>query len=294
MEDTGRFVLTTWIFPRVVPGAADDILHTLECYGMTWDGPVIYQSQRLDAYQAALEQLNQQDLTYPCSCSRREISEIARTGASGMIYPGTCRNGVRQPERATAIRLRIDDQAIHFQDKVQGFYRQNLESQVGDFVIRRADGLFSYQLAVVADDAAQGITQVVRGCDLLESTPRQIYLQKLLGLATPSYSHLPVAVDPSGRKLSKQTQAPPLDRRYPGRAIVAALKFLNQAPSKELVHEPLETIWAWALANWQRDRIPARHTILWPPHTTTQPITHADSLTLTVGKGTIKRLTRSC
>ena len=201
--------------PRVVPGAADDILHTLECYGMGWDGPVRYQSQHVDAYQAALQQLLDRDLAYSCTCSRREIADIAIIGPSGMIYPGTCRHGVSHPGRQASIRLRTDAHSIGFHDSIQGFCEQDLQSQVGDFVIRRADGLFAYQLAVVIDDAAQGITQIVRGNDLLESTARQIHLQQLLNLPTPRYSHLPLAVDQHGHKLSKQTQAPALDRRAP-------------------------------------------------------------------------------
>ncbi len=278
--------------PRTVPGAADDILLTLECYGMAWDEPVIYQSQCLDAYREALAQLIQQDLIYPCTCSRREINKIALPGASGMIYPGTCRNGVRQPKRPNSMRLKTHDQAIHFQDMIQGLCTQRLESQVGDFVIRRADDLFTYQLAVVVDDGTQGITQIVRGSDLLESTPRQIYLQRLLGLATPCYAHLPVAVDSYGRKLSKQTQAPSLDRRHPGHAIVAALTFLNQAPPGELAHESLDNIWTWALANWRRDRIPNRCAIPWP-EATPPPITNPSGLTLNLGEGTMKRLTHN-
>lgn len=246
--------------PRMVPGAADHILRTLERYGMHWDGPVAYQSQRSEPYRAALEQLISIGLAYPCTCSRREVAQRAIPGPTGLIYPGTCRDGVRQPGYAESIRVRTNNLNISFQDGIQGTYAQWLETEVGDFVIRRADGLFAYQLAVVVDDAAQGITDIVRGSDLLASTPRQIYLQRLLGLPIPCYTHLPIAVDRHGAKLGKQTQAAPLDWHHPGPAIVAALHFLNQAPPQELARDHLQAIWAWALENWQPARIPARQT----------------------------------
>jgi glutamyl-Q tRNA(Asp) synthetase len=251
--------------PRVVPGAADGILRTLETFGMTWDGPVAYQSQRIKRYHEALAELMGSGFAYPCSCSRREISRFATRGTAGMIYPGTCRQGPRRRDGPTAIRLRTDDRLISVKDDIQGPIDQRLESQVGDFVVLRTDGLFAYQLAVVVDDADQGVTQVVRGSDLLHSTPRQIYLQSLLGLPTPRYSHLPLVVDPQGNKLSKQTRAPALDHRNPGRAIFAALTFLNQSPPLNLPYEPLATIWDWALSNWRPARIPSRMALGSPP-----------------------------
>ena len=156
------------------------------------------------------------------------MARIAAVGPGDMIYPGTCRNGPRRLEQPAAIRLRTDARSIGFHDLVQGAYSQCLETAVGDFVLHRADGLFAYQLAVVVDDAAQRITQVVRGCDLLDSTPSQIYLQRLLGLPTPSYSHLPLAVDRYGNKFSKQTRAEPVDGHQPSPALVAALRFRGQ------------------------------------------------------------------
>jgi len=197
---------------RAVPGAADAILRALERCELFWDGPVLYQSQRTEAYRAALERLSSAELAYPCTCSRRELAMNPRGSDGGPIYPGHCRVGVRQPDRPRAIRLRTTDAPLAFRDAVQGEFRQCLASEVGDFVVRRADGLFAYQLAVVVDDADQGVTQVVRGSDLLDSTPRQIYLQRLLGLPTPEYAHLPVAVDGRGNKLSKQ-QAEQANRR---------------------------------------------------------------------------------
>jgi glutamyl-Q tRNA(Asp) synthetase len=243
--------------PRVVPGAADDILRTLEAFGMIWDGPVIYQSQRTQRYQYALQRLLDEGLAYPCTCSRRQVAQLAASHSANGVYPGRCRYRVQQPGRPEAIRLRTDKHIVDFQDTLQGNYRQCLETAVGDFVIRRSDGLFAYQLAVVVDDAEQAITQVVRGSDLLDSTPRQIYLQRLLGVATPRYSHLPVATHKDGSKLSKQTHALPLDKRHPQPAIMAALRFLQQNPPPYLFHENLETIWKWAIEHWQPAQIPA-------------------------------------
>ncbi|MBK8537067.1 MAG: tRNA glutamyl-Q(34) synthetase GluQRS [Candidatus Competibacteraceae bacterium] len=243
--------------PRTVPGAADAILRTLEQCGLHWDGPVCYQSQRTERYQAALEWLLRAGRAYPCTCTRRQLASNPRARDGSPIYPGTCRCGVRQPDRPCAIRLRVNDAPILFQDALQGGYQQRLESEVGDFIIRRADGLFAYQLAVVVDDADQGISQVVRGSDLLDSTPRQIYLQRLLKLPTPDYAHLPVAVNSGGDKLSKQTGAPPLDERNLGSALWAALDFLGQQPPSDLVREPPTIILDWALAHWRLDRVPA-------------------------------------
>ena len=243
--------------PRNVPGATDAILRALDHHGLHWDGPVWYQSQRRDGYEAALERLSRAGLAYPCTCTRRELathSTHARDGSP--IYPGHCRDGIRQPGRPVAIRLRVTDTPLAFQDAVQGPYEQDLEREVGDFVIRRADGLFAYQLAVVVDDAAQGITQIVRGGDLLDSTPRQIYLQTLLGLPTPAYAHLPVAVDRRGHKLGKQTGAAPLDLDRPELALMAALRFLGQNPPLELSGEPPAAILAWARTHWRLERVP--------------------------------------
>lgn len=263
--------------PRVVQGAADDILRTLERLGFTWDGPIIYQSQRLEHYQAALTALLASGLAYPCTCSRREVAQSGVIGPTGLIYPGTCRNAIRRPGRPEAIRIKTDNRTLVFHDGVQRNYTQCLGA-VGDFVIRRADGLFAYQLAVVVDDSAQHITHVVRGSDLLDSTPRQIYLQRLLGLTTPHYNHLPVVVDRQGNKLSKQTRAPPLERRHPGPALVAALRFLEQDPPAELARENPPSIWNWALANWRSEHIPRVTARYWPPSMTgTRPSSNREN-----------------
>lgn len=243
--------------PRAAPGAAADILRTLESLGLHWDAAVLRQSERGDAYQAALAALERMGATYPCACTRREIGDSALAGTDGsLVYPGTCRNGLRAGRAARATRLRVDDAVIEFDDAVQGRMRQRLAADVGDFVLRRADGLFAYQLAVVVDDAAQGITDVVRGADLLDSTPRQILLQRLLGAPTPRYLHLPVAINAAGEKLSKQTRALPIDRAGPGAALVAALEFLGQRPEPRLVDAPAAEILAVATARWDRALIP--------------------------------------
>lgn len=245
--------------PRCQPGAADGILQTLTAFGFEWDGPVQDQSGRVDKFRAALESLRLQDRVFPCACTRRELadsqfSQLAGDGAK--IYPGTCRQGLPAGKAARSWRLRVVDESIVFDDAVQGRVAQNLAHEAGDFVLLRADGFFAYQLAVVVDDAEQGITHVVRGADLLESTPRQIFLQRSLGLPTPQYAHLPVAVNAAGEKLSKQTCAAPLDNTRPQAALWDALAFLGQSPSAELRGAGLADIWQWAHAHWDMARVP--------------------------------------
>ena len=241
--------------PRTVKGAAGDILKTLEAYGLHWDETVIYQSQRTAAYQAAFEQLHTGNLLYPCACSRKEIADSALHGIDGQIYPGTCRKGVPPGRKGRAWRVRTDDQAISFDDALQGRIVQYLESEVGDFVVKRADGLFAYQLAVVVDDDAQGITHVVRGADLLTSTTRQVYLQRLLGFATPAYTHLPIAVNTQGEKLSKQTLAAPVDTNNPVATLLRALVFLRQETPADPGDYDLEAVLSWAIAHWGKGRL---------------------------------------
>jgi glutamyl-Q tRNA(Asp) synthetase len=195
---------------RSVAGAAEAILELLAALGMQWDGEVVWQSRRKHLYQAASERL--QGHAYPCGCNRREIADsrlgLAPDGAA--IYPGTCRNGLAPGRVARSLRVRVpaaSDDLIAFDDRLAGHVCQRLESESGDFVLKRADGFWAYQLAVVVDDAEQGVTDVVRGADLLDSTPRQIYLQRLLGVPTPRYLHVPVVRNADGEKLSKQTGA---------------------------------------------------------------------------------------
>ena len=229
--------------PRCVPGAADDILRTLEHLGLTWDGEVVYQSKRHSSYGEALQRL--QDRTYWCNCSRREIADsslgLAVDGAH--IYPGTCRGAGLKTGRALRVRTETDE--ICFPDRVQGKQCQVLDRDVGDFVLYRADGMYAYQLAVVVDDAAQGVTDVVRGADLLDSTPRQIYLQRLLGLPTPRYLHVAAVVNAAGEKLSKQTGAAPVECDWV--EVKNALRFLGQPDAGSLDQ---------ALRNWRPDLIP--------------------------------------
>ena len=244
--------------PRNVPGAADAILRTLDACGFAWDGPVLYQSRRAAAYEAALDLLRERDLLYPCACSRSEIAAAASRTAvdGGAVYPGTCREGVRQGAGARAWRLRVDDAVIAFEDRLQGRVEQRLADEVGDFVLRRADGIHAYQLAVVVDDASQGITDIVRGADLLASTPRQLWLQQCLGYPRPGYAHLPVATNPAGEKWSKQTLAPALAGGAAASELVRALRFLGQPAPAELAAEKVDEVWAWALANWRFAAIP--------------------------------------
>jgi glutamyl-Q tRNA(Asp) synthetase len=246
--------------PREVPGAADDILRTLEALGLEWDGTVRYQSRRTESYASALRSLVAGGMAYPCACSRREIATIAHIGIDGPIYPGTCREGLSAGRRPRAWRLRVPAGEVELLDESFGSLWQDVAKEVGDFVLRRADGLFAYQLAVVVDDADQEITRVVRGADLLDSSQRQIVLQRLLALPTPAYLHIPVALDAGGHKLSKQTQACALDRRAPGPALFAALYFLRQAPPAELARAPAREILHWAASNWRAEALPHART----------------------------------
>jgi glutamyl-Q tRNA(Asp) synthetase len=251
--------------PREVPGAAAAILGTLESLGLEWDGPVVYQSTRAEAYRAALDGLQRKGVLFPCACTRKEIADSGVTALDGnLVYPGTCRRGLPPGRPARATRVRVEVDLVDFDDGLQGRVRQDLAREVGDFILVRADGLFAYQLAVVVDDAAQGVTDVVRGADLLDSTPRQLFLQRLLGLPTPRYLHLPVAIDARGEKLSKQTLAAPIDGSRPAAALAAALRFLGQSPPAGLERASGRTVLEWAAAHWDRGRIPPRRVIAVP------------------------------
>jgi glutamyl-Q tRNA(Asp) synthetase len=249
MEDLDR--------DREVKGAADNILRTLERFGFEWEGQVLYQSRRREAYEEALESLRRDGFAYPCICSRKQIAETAAAGAEGSIYPGTCRAGIAKGRHARTIRLLTQDAIIQVEDRVQGRMRQNPGREVGDFVIRRADGYHAYQLAVVLDDAWQGINRVIRGADLLSSTPRQCYLQSLLELPRPRYAHLPLAVDETGRKLSKQYRDAPVDPRHPLDTLLQACEFLGQPMPPERPLD-LDDFWRWAIAQWRLDAVPNR------------------------------------
>lgn len=247
--------------PREMAGAADDIVNTLEAFGFEWEGPIMRQSRRQQAYKQALDRLQQQDLIYPCGCSRKEIADsvtgdTALHGLDGLIYPGTCRTGLAADKSPRAWRMQTNHAVITFDDAIQGHISHDLERDVGDFVLKRADGQYAYQLAVVVDDAEQGITHVVRGADLLDSTSRQIYLQQILGYPTPAYAHIPAATNRQGEKLSKQTLAPALDRQNPQRDLWQTLHFLGQKPPLSLQQASLAEIWQWARLHWQLSNIP--------------------------------------
>ena len=242
--------------PRCTAAATGDILRALEACGLVWDGEVVWQSRRTDAYADALQRLKAAGRVFPCACTRRELADSAIAPDGAAIYPGTCRQGLAAGREARAWRLRVGDAQIGFDDAIQGRIDSDLAREAGDFILFRADGLNAYQLAVVVDDADAGITHVVRGADLLASTPRQIFLQQCLGLPTPAYAHLPVAVNAAGEKLSKQTRAEPLDTARPGPALVAALEFLGQHPPHGLSAATVQDILAWAMVSWQLARIP--------------------------------------
>jgi glutamyl-Q tRNA(Asp) synthetase len=226
------------------------ILFSLEALGLDWDGPVTRQSQRLERYRHALATLSERGLIYACVCSRKTLADPGNPG----IYPGTCRNRppVVQPG-SHALRLAVADRTIRFDDRVQGPVVQDLSREVGDFILFRRDQAFAYHLATAVDDADQGITDIVRGNDLLESTPRQIHLQELLALPTPRYAHTPILVDASGRKLSKRTLAPEAETRYPGKILCQLLRWLRLAPPDELMDASPVEILNWAIPRWRLD-----------------------------------------
>lgn len=243
--------------PREMPGAAADILRTLEAFGFEWDGEVAYQSRRYDLYQDTLDRLKAAGLVYPCYCSRKDWQAAATQGADGFVYNGRCRNPQQRPDtqnKMPAWRIQVPDRVIGFSDGIVGQYAQNLAHDIGDFVLLRADGYWAYQLAVVADDADQGITHIVRGQDLLVSTPRQIYLQQCLGVPTLSYAHLPLLTNNQGQKWSKQTLAPALDLNQKEQLLRQVLTYLN-LPDAPAINRPQELL-DWAVTHWQMDKIP--------------------------------------
>ena len=242
--------------PRNAAGAVDSILSDLERCAMHWDGEVMHQSRRTDAYAEALDHLADQGWTFACGCSRRDLVDG--------VYPGTCREGLPAGRSARSVRLRVPAASIEFHDAIQGPTIQFLDREAGDFVVLRADGIFAYHLAVVVDDAAQRISDVVRGCDLLDSTPRQILIQRALGVPTPEYAHLPIAVDACGHKLGKRHLARPIAADPPGSVLVDALEFLGQRPPRELARAHAAEVVSWAVECWDRARVPRRHSVLVP------------------------------
>ena len=242
--------------PREQPGAASSILQCLDEHGLHWDGEVIYQSQRHDAYQSCLDALVQAGFAYPCGCSRQDLT------AMGGIYNGHCRTHPPALETTSSMRLklydlpgRISSELIEFEDIFQGIQRQNLRTQAGDQILKRRDGLFAYQLAVVVDDIAQGITHIIRGSDLLEVTGRQLFLFDLLGAPLPQFGHVPLAMQANGQKLSKQNHAKAIDNQCASRNLWHGLRFLGQNPPSVLADAPVAELLDWALHHWQRHEV---------------------------------------
>ncbi|WP_028683406.1 tRNA glutamyl-Q(34) synthetase GluQRS [Pseudomonas chlororaphis] len=235
--------------PREEPGAQAAILKALESYGFEWDGEMVRQSERHAAYAEVLDRLFNLGLAYACTCSRKQLEPYHG------IYPGLCRNAGHSQEDA-AIRLRVPELEYRFTDRVQGELRQHLGRDVGDFVIRRRDGLYAYQLAVVLDDAWQGVTDIVRGADLLDSTPRQLYLQELLGLPQPRYLHVPLITQPDGHKLGKSYRSPPLAADQATPLLLRALRALGQKTDSEMVHASPREVLSWGIEHWDALLIP--------------------------------------
>lgn len=256
-----RAVGGTWLLrmedidpPREAPGAQAAILRTLESYGLEWDGQVVYQSLRHDAYAEVVERLFRQGLAYACTCSRKQLE-----GYNG-IYPGLCRNAGHGQQDA-AIRLRVPELIYRFEDRVQGAFEQHLGQEVGDFVIRRRDGLYAYQLAVVLDDAWQGVTDIVRGADLLDNTPRQLYLQELLGLSQPRYLHVPLITQPDGHKLGKSYRSAPLPTEHATPLILRSLRALGQNTDSAMEQGTPAEVLAHAAQHWNPSAIARRHSV---------------------------------
>lgn len=241
--------------PREVKGAADDILRTLDAFALHWDGEVVYQSKRHALYRAALDDLQRKNLVYPCYCSRKTVQENGTNGIDGIVYNGNCR--FRQPNNAkkqSAWRIKTDNQPIVFEDKICGTQQQNIAQEVGDFVLLRADGQWAYQLAVVVDDNAQGVTNIVRGSDLLLSCPRQIYLYQQFNFRLPEYAHLPLLTNALGQKWSKQTLAPKLDlanKEYLLKQVLTYLGLPTPIPD-----ENCNALLQWAILNWNINKVP--------------------------------------
>jgi glutamyl-Q tRNA(Asp) synthetase len=242
--------------PREMAGAASDILRTLENFGLHWDRDIVYQSRRLRAYDEALTKLQKKELIYPCSCSRKDI---VKRGES--VYAGHCRNGHNKTQKRNSIRIKVPQQTISWFDMIQGPQSASLFQDYGDFIVRRADGLHAYHLAVVMDDAYQGITESIRGADLLPSTSAQMYLQQVLDIKPPQYAHIPVAVNSSGEKLSKQSGAAPVSMRDPARTLFKALQDLGQSPPQDLEESSVGDILHWGEKNWDLQKIPAGKTL---------------------------------
>jgi glutamyl-Q tRNA(Asp) synthetase len=237
--------------PREVAGAAERILRALELFGFEWDGPVVRQSERSEQYDTALRSLRERKLTFACSCSRLQLEDEQR-------YPGTCRSCTTLAGTTAATRLRIEPGYVSFEDRIQGVYRQEVSAAVGDIILKRRDQIFAYVLAVVVDDAAQGVTHIVRGADLLDNTPRQIVLQRLLGMPQPSYAHVPVLTEPDDSKLAKSRRSVQLSANSPLPQLLSILSLLGLTPPDSLRSGDVAGVWRWAIRQWDLRYIPKR------------------------------------
>ncbi len=242
--------------PRVQAGAIRSIIRLLEAYGFEWDEEILYQSQRFSAYESAINELSLSKHIYPCCCTRKQIKQTATMGPYGLIYAGTCRRGMPiSAGSQQSTRLITHNDAISFEDRLQGEYVQHLSSEIGDFVLKRSDGIYAYQLAVVVDDDYQKISDIVRGNDLLDNTARQIYLQQLLGYKQPRYLHFPIALDENGNKLSKTNHAPEAEIKDGLKNIHKSLQFLGQMPPKMTDFAHITDLWNWAIDHWDYNKI---------------------------------------
>ena len=240
---------------RTRDGAEDDILRDLEAHGLYWDGPITRQTERLDRYAEALDHLHRNGLLFRCNCTRKRLSGSGiRRGLEGPIYDGHCRRQPPVGDAMTALRAHVDDEPISFEDRIAGRVSQSLSDDIGDFVVRRVDGLTAYQLAVVVDDAEEGINEVVRGADLLASTPRQVWLQRRLGLDTPGYAHVPLVYDSQGRKLSKRDAAQAVTFAPPLQQLITAWEHLGQERPPSDILSP-EAFWTWAIPAWRIEQV---------------------------------------
>jgi len=237
--------------PREVAGSADGILRTLQAFGFEWDGEIVRQRDRTQLYADALQILEARNLTFQCSCSRLQLEDETR-------YPGTCRARPAASTVPTATRLRVEHEYILFRDRIQGSYRQDIAAAVGDVILRRRDHIFAYLLAVVVDDAAQGVTHVVRGADLLDNTPRQIYLQRLLGLPLPAYAHVPVLTEPDDTKLAKSRRSVRVDADSALPQLLAVFSMLGLSPPDSLAAGNIAEAWTWAIGQWAIEKVPKR------------------------------------
>jgi glutamyl-Q tRNA(Asp) synthetase len=237
--------------PRAVPGAADRIIATLRRFGFEWDGEIMRQSERIEHYRGAVQALRDRGLTFECTCSRSQLEDE-------QCYPGTCRSLARPAAADTATRLRVEPQLISFTDGIQGTFRQDVATAVGDLIIKRRDQVFAYVLAVVIDDEAQGVNHVMRGADLLDNTPRQIYVQRLLGFRTPSYAHVPVLTEADDSKLSKSKRSVRADSEAPVTQLLSVFSLLGMTPPAEMKSAHLPDVWRWGITHWNKNAVPIR------------------------------------